>query len=176
MKKLRIFESATELLEEFLQMRGDYSKYTRTAFYDWMLLVHGEKVGEKSEVIDGKVAGYDVRELMEKFNQSFIGNIGSVDIDMKNPNTDFYSTLENIPIFRKMVDESNYSREDIGDYFYNSLFDFVESEFDGERVIYVFCKIDLSKNMKELFDEITSAMEGKYPQQSQKGSWRYRYQ
>lgn len=175
MKKLRIFESEAELLEEFLQMRGDYSKYTRTAFYDWMLLVHGEKVGEKSEVIDGKVAGYDVRELMEKFNQSFIGNIGSVDIDMKNPGASFYPTLEKMPIFRMMVDESNYSREDIGDYFFKNLFDFVKSKFEGGRIIWAFCKIDFSKNMQELFDEITSAMEGKYPQQSQKGSWRYRY-
>lgn len=175
MKKLRIFESEAELLEEFLQMRGDFSKYTRSAFYEWMLLVHGEKVGEKSEVVDGKVAGYDVRELMEKFNQSFIGNIGSTDIDMSNPGDSFYPTLEKMPIFRMMVDESNYSREDIGDYFFNNLFDFVKSKFEGGRIIWVFCKIDFSKNMKELFDEITSAMEGKYPQQSQKGSWRYRY-
>jgi hypothetical protein len=175
MKKLRIFESEAELLGEFLNMRGDYSKYTRTAFYDWMSLVHGEKVSDKSEVVDGKIGGYDVRELMEKFNQSFMGVVGSTDIDMSNPGATFYTTLEKMPIFRMMVDESNYSREDIGQYFWDELFDFVESKFDGGRIIWTFCKIDFSKNMKELFDEITSAMEGKYPQQSQKGSYRYRY-
>ena len=175
MKKLKIFESEAELLGEFLNMRGDYDKYTRTAFYDWMSLVHGEKVGEKSEVVDGKIGGYDVRELMEKFNQSFMGVVGSLDINMKNPGATFYTTLEKIPIFRMMVDESNYSREDIGQYFWDELFDFVESKFDGGRRIWAFCKIDFSKNMQELFDEITFAMEGKYPQQSKKDSYRYRY-
>lgn len=174
MKKLRIFESESESLDWFLSTYGDYSLFRRHAFYVWISTRHYEGIEEGSEVVDGKIGGYDVRDLMVKFNQSYAGVVESTNIDMKNPNTDFYSTLENIPIFRKMVDESNYSREDIGDYFYNSLFDFVESEFDGERVIYVFCKIDFSKNMKELFDEITSAMEGKYPQQSQKGSYRYR--
>lgn len=174
MKKLRIFESEAEFLEDFLQMRGDYTHYRRSAFYDWMSLRYDVKVGEKSEVIDGKVAGYDVRELMEKFNQSFMGVVGSLDINMKNPGATFYPTLEKMPIFRMMVDESNYSREDIGQYFLDELFDFVESKFEGGRIIWAFCKLDFSKNMKELFDEITSAMEGKYPQVSKK-SYRYRY-
>ena len=175
MKKLRIFESASEQLEEFLSMRGDFTEFRRSAFYVWASVRYGLEVGEWSEVVDGKIGGYDVRELMEKFNQSYMGVVGSLEIDLKNPDATFYPTLEKIPIFRKMVDESNYSREDIGQYFWNELFDFVESEFEGERIILVFCKIDFSKNMRELFDEITSAMEGKYPRQSQKGSWRYRY-
>ena len=175
MKKLRIFESEGELLEEFLSMRGDYGKWDRSAFYVWVSTRYDIKVSDKSEVVDGKIGGYDVRELMEKFNQSFMGVVGSTDIDMSNPGATFYTTLEKMPIFRMMVDESNYSREDIGQYFWDELFDFVESKFEGGRIIWTFCKIDFSKNMKELFDEITSAMEGKYPQQSQKGSWRYRY-
>ena len=175
MKKLRIFESEAELLEEFLQMRGDYGKWDRTAFYVQVSTRYGLEVSDKSEVVDGKIGGYDVRELMEKFNQSFMGVVGSTEIDMKNPGATFYTTLEKMPIFRMMVDESNYSREDIGQYFWDELFDFVEYKLDWGKYIYAFCKIDFSKNMKELFDEITSAMEGKYPQQSQKGSYRYRY-
>lgn len=33
MKKLRIFESEGELLGEFLSMRGDFTKFRRSAFY-----------------------------------------------------------------------------------------------------------------------------------------------
>lgn len=174
MKKLRIFESATELLEEFLSMRGDFTKFRRSVFYTWVSVRYGLEVGEGSEVVDDKIDDYDVRELMEKFNQSFMGVAGSTEMDMKNPDEIFYHILEKMPIFRMMVDESNYSREDIGEYFYKNLFDFVEDKSE-EGIIWTFCKIDFSKNMKELFDEITSAMKGKYPQQSQKGSWRYRY-
>lgn len=174
MKKLRIFESEAELLGEFLNMRGDFTKFRRSAFYTWVSMKYGLEVGEGSEVVDGKIGGYDVRELMEKFNQSFMGVAGSTDMDMQDPDEIFYRILEKMPIFRMMVDESNYSREDIGEYFYKNLFDFVEDKSE-EEMIWIFCKIDFSKNMKELFDEITSAMEGKYPQQSQKGSWKYRY-
>lgn len=172
MKKLRIFESEAELLGEFLNMRGDYGKWDRSAFYVWVSTRYDIKVSDKSEVVDGKIGDYDVRELMEKFNQSFMGVVGSTDVDMSNPGATFYTTLEKMQIFRMMVDESNYSREDIGEYFYKNLFDFVEDKSE-EGMIWIFCKIDFSKNMKELFDEITSVMEGKYPQQSQKGSWRY---
>lgn len=174
MKKLRIFESEAELLGEFLSMRGDFTKFRRSAFYTWVSVRYGLEVGEGSEIVDDKIDGYDVRELMEKFNQSFMGVAGSTEMDMQDPDEIFYRILEKMPIFRMMVDESNYSREDIGEYFYKNLFDFVEDKSEGGRIIWIFCKIDFSKNMKELFDEITSAMEGKYPQVSKK-SYRYRY-
>lgn len=175
MKKLRIFESDnTVSLDEFLSMYGDFTRFRTSAFYTWVSVRYDLKVKDKTEVVDGKINGYDVRELMEKFNQSFMGVAGSTNLDMQNPGAYFYPTLEKMPIFRMMVDESNYSREDIGEYFYKELFDIVEAPHDGGKIVWAFCKIDFSKNMKELFDEITSAMEGKYPQVSKK-SWRYRY-
>lgn len=163
MKKLRIFESSdTASLDWFLSMHGDYNIVTRHAFYEWVSMIYDKHLGEESDVVDGKIDGYDVKSLMEKFIMSYAGTVDSVYIDAYNPSERFYSKLDDMPIFRKVVDESKYSREDIADYFVNNLFDFVESTFEGEKVVFAFRKIDFTKNMKELFDEITSAMEGHY--------------
>ena len=164
MKRLNIFESSDVMsLDWFLSAYGDYGLIVRCAFYEWVKMRYDKNIGEESDVVNGMIDSYDVEFLMRKFKMSYAGVVDSTDIDPYNPNDRFYTKLDVMPIFRKVVEESKYSREDVADYFVNDLFDFVESTFEGEKVVFAFCKIDYDeKNMKELFDEITSSMEGHY--------------